>query len=116
MIRAVAFASFLCLAGCASSVTPWRELPDGRDGDRILLRGKLLRVSDNAVQICPPFEVNARPEDVCIDVIFAEGEKTEVPPGRTVVIEGALRRYSRDFVGIGFLTSRIGIIEGARLR
>ncbi len=114
--RFIVFPGLLLIAACATGVTAWDTLPAWRDYERVVLEGKLLRVSDSAVQICPLFEAKLQREDTCIDLIFLEAEEAEIVEGSTVVIEGAFRRYSRDFVGMGFLTSRIGIIEGAGIR
>ncbi len=114
--RLIVLPSLLFVAACATRVTAWDTLPEWRDYERIVLEGKLLRVSDSAVQICPLSEVKLKTEDSCIDVIFSEAPEAGNVHGSTVVLEGAFRRYSRDFVGMGFLTSRIGIIEGARIR
>ena len=115
MIRLLAIFALLSVGGCTAVQVGWEEAGSWRDNERVVLEGKLFKLSGEATQICPSSGAASSSNITCVDVVFSDANEVRMVHSGPVVIRGIFRRYSNDFVGMGLLTSQIGIIERAKI-
>lgn len=105
-----AVAAVLVAALASHGNSAWEDLPTGDLAVEVRVSGRIV-VSECCVQLCPAQELNLPSPARCIDVVPHEGVSPALAEAACAVVSGTFQRYSSEFVGIGNLTSEIGLLQ-----
>ena len=100
-----------CAAVGSTVSAGWTEIPPGNEEFEVHLTGSLV-VSGHRMVLCKSHlgESPHTIDDRCIDVVPAESFQLAAKSMKCAVVFGNFRRYSGEFVGLGNLTSTVGLV------